>query len=437
MRSLVLVLAALVLALPANALAAWEPAQQVPAQPGRGLQIGLDGRGDGVLAWVEYPLGGGVLHVARRLPGAPFAAPEVVSSVGADVRGFALATTPAGRAALIWRDGREPDGRLLVMLWRLDGGFGDAGALTGTGPLPPASRAGTRIIENAIPAVATGRGGWALAAWLARGPKNCGYVVRAAVRAPVREFDRGRRVSRTCAHALRPEVVWTERGWGLVFWREGTRLNGAIVSGRRIGPVQRLSEGPVAPGVAAAATPGRVVVAWRVMGGRAMAREIRGGAVGAARAISRTTRVFDSPRLAASAGGAIGAVWQTDASGAIGPVQFALSPAAGRPFSAPEVVGTRGVADGRVDALRLGLDRSGAALVTWCGQSLGSKLRTVAGAWIARERVFGTTGLTPDDPCSGGRDETRLAVAQDTGEAWLAWTRRPRLLVARRPGPLS
>jgi ABC-type multidrug transport system permease subunit len=54
MRSLVLVLAALVLALPANALAAWEPAQQVPAQPGRGLQIGLDGRGDGVLALLAF-----------------------------------------------------------------------------------------------------------------------------------------------------------------------------------------------------------------------------------------------------------------------------------------------------------------------------------------------------------------------------------------------
>jgi len=168
------------------------------------------------------------------------------------------------------------------------------------------------------------------------------------------------------------------------------------------------------------------------MGGRAMAREIRGGAVGAARAISRTTRVFDSPRLAASAGGAVGAVWQTDASGAIGPVELALSPGPGRAFSAPEVVGWRGVADGRVEALRVGLDRSGAALVTWCGQPLGSR------AWpAAREPVFGGTGLTPGDPCAGGRDEVRLAVAQDTGEAWLAWTRRPRLLVARRPGPLS
>ncbi len=146
--------------------------------------------------------------------------------------------------------------------------------------------------------------------------------------------------------------------------------------------------------------------------------------------------MFGGPRLAASAGGAVGAIWQLNSSSAIGPVQFALSPATGRAFSPPEVFGWRGVADGRVEGMRLGLDGSGAALATWCGQSLGSRIRSAAGAWVARERVFGTTGLGGDDPCSGGREEVRLAVAQDTGEALLAWTRRPRLLVARRPGPL-
>ena len=64
MRLLGTVAVAFALALPASALAAWEPAQQIPAEPARGLEIGLDGRGDGILAWTEYPAGGGgVLHV--------------------------------------------------------------------------------------------------------------------------------------------------------------------------------------------------------------------------------------------------------------------------------------------------------------------------------------------------------------------------------------
>ncbi len=96
MRLLGTVAVVFALALPASALAAWEPAQQIPAEPARGLEIGLDGRGDGILVWTEYPAGGGVLHVARRLPGAPFAAPQALSPLGQDVRAFALSTTPAG-----------------------------------------------------------------------------------------------------------------------------------------------------------------------------------------------------------------------------------------------------------------------------------------------------------------------------------------------------
>ena len=64
-----------------------------------------------------------------------------------------------------------------------------------------------------------------------------------------------------------------------------------------------------------------------------MALEIRDRQVGRPRAVSRTDAVLDAPRLAASAGGAIAAVWQTS-SDALAPVQFAVSPAAGRPFSA-------------------------------------------------------------------------------------------------------
>ena len=83
--------------------------------------------------------------------------------------------------------------------------------------------------------------------------------------------------------------------------------------------------------------------------------------------------------------------------------------------------------------LRVALDRAGDALVTWCGQPLGSNVRPWGGSFVGRERIFApVTGLTLDDPCAGGRDRLRLAVAQDTGEALLAWTRRPRLLVARR-----
>jgi hypothetical protein len=438
MRSLGALIVALALAPPASAFAAWEPAQQVPAEPARGLEIGLDGRGNGVLAWTEYPAAGGVLHAATRLAGAPFAPSQAVSPLGQDVRAFALATTAGGRAALAWRAGRDPDGQLLVMLWRLGGGLGEARELTGIGVLPPASRAGLGVSENAVPVVAVARGGRALAAWLARGPEGCGNVVRASARAPGHEFGAGRRVSDRCAHARAPRVALTDSGWGVVTWRQGQRLYAAVVRGRRIGAAQRLIATPVAlRAPAVAATEDRVVVGWQAADGRVMASEIRDGRVGRPRAVSRSTRVFGGPRLAASAAGAVAAVWQKNSSSAIGPVEFTLSPATGRPFSAPEVVGWRGVADGRVEALRLGLDRSGAALATWCGQSLGSRVRPIAGPWIARERIFGTTGLGGDDPCSGGRDELRLAVAQDTGEAWLAWTRRPRLLVARRPGPLS
>jgi hypothetical protein len=438
MRWLWTLIVASALALPASAFAGWEPAQQIPAEPARGLEIALDGRGDGIVAWTEYPPGGGVLHVAERPPGAPFAAPQTVSPLGQDVRAFALATTLGGRAALAWRAGRNPNGHLVVMLWRLGGGFGEARELTGTGVLPPASRAGLGVSENAVPAVAVGRGGRALVAWLARGPEGCGNVVRASVRAPAHEFDSGRRVSGRCAHARAPRVALTERGWGVVTWHQDQRLYAAVVTGRRIGPAHRLTATPVAPRApAVAATEDRVVVGWQAADGRVMTSEIRDGRLGRPHGLSRSTRVFGGPRLAASAGGAVGAVWQRSSSSAIGPVEFALSPATGRPFSAPETVGWRGVADGRVEALRLALDRSGAALATWCGQSLGSRVRPITGPWLDHERIFGTTGLGGEDPCSGGRDEVRLAVAQDTGEAWLAWTRRPRLLVARRPGPLS
>ena len=324
-----------------------------------------------------------------------------------------------------------------MLLWRLGEALPTARALTGVGVLPPASRAGTRIIENAVPAVATDRDGWALAAWLARGPKNCGYVVRAAVRAPAREFDRAARVSSRCAHASRPDVAVAAGGLGLVTWRQGQRLYGAVTTGRRLGPARLLSAHPVSPGPAVAATDDRIVVAWRRVSGPVMALEIRDGRVARARAVSRTSRVLDPPRLAASAGGAIAAAWQT-ATDVLAPIQFTLSPAAGRLFSAPETVARRGVADGRVEALRVALDRAGDALVTWCGQPLGSNARPFRGPFLGREEVFApVTGLTPDDPCAGGRDRVRLAVAQDTGEALLAWTRRPRLLVARRTGPLS
>lgn len=242
MRLLGTVAVVVALALPASALAAWEPAQQIPAQPARGLDLGLDDRGEGILAWTEYPAaGGGVLRVARRLPGAPFAAARTVSPLGQDVRAFSLATTPAGRAALAWRAGRGPGGQLLAMLWRLGGDFGEARELTGTGVLPPATRAGLGVGENAVPAVATGRGGRALTAWLARGPEGCGYVVRAAVRAPARGFGAGRLVSGRCAHARWPRVALTEGGWGVVTWRQDQRLYAAVVSGRRIGAADRKS----------------------------------------------------------------------------------------------------------------------------------------------------------------------------------------------------
>jgi hypothetical protein len=437
LRPLGLVLALLALASPAPALGAWEPPVQLPAQPGRDVGLGLDGRGDGVLAWSEYPAQGGVLRLATRLPGASFAAPQTVSPLGQDVRAFALATTPGGRAALAWRAGREPDGQILVLLWRLGGGLGTPLPLTGVGALPPASRAGFVALERPVPAIATGRGGWALAAWLARGPQGCGYTVRAAVRAPGREFDRGVRVSARCAHASRPEVAWTESGWGVVTWRQGQRQYGVVVTGRRAGPARLLSSQPVAPGAVSTAAEDRVVVAWHAEGGRITALEIRDHRVGRPHALSRTDAVFDGPRLAASAGGAIGAVWQTS-SDALAPVQFALSPAAGRPFSAPQRVTGRGVADGRVEMLRVALDRAGDALVSSCAQTLASNVGPFGGSFLRRERIFApVTGLTLDDPCAGGRDRLRLAVAQDTGEALLAWTRWPHLLVARRPGPLG
>jgi ATP-grasp domain len=445
-RVLAPVLAALALALPASALAAWGPAVQIPGQPGRGLGVGLDGRGDGVLAWSEYPVdGGGVMRLARRSPGAAFGAPQTVSPLGQDVRAFSLASTPAGGAALAWRAGREPDGQILVMSWRLGGEPGTARPLRGVGVLPRASRAGLGALERPRPAIAIGRRGWALAAWLARGPGGCGYVVRAAVRAPGRGFGAGVRVSAGCAHAARPQVAITERGWGVVTWRQGARLYDAVMTGRRLGPARPLSPEPVgADDAAVVASADRVVIAWHAAGpgppgaarGRVLAVEIRDGRPGRTQAVSRGDRILGPPRLAAAGSDAVAAAWQNSSS-VLAPVQFALSPAAGRAFSAPEIVARHGVADARVEALRVALDRAGGALVTWCGQVLGSAVRPSFGVFLGRERIFApATGLTLDDPCAGGRDEVRLAVAQDTGEALLAWTRRPRLLAARRPGPL-
>jgi hypothetical protein len=437
LRSFGLVLALLTLAFPAGARAAWESPAQLPAQPSRELELGLDGHGTGVLAWTEYPaMAGGVLRVAFRAPGTQFGAPQTVSLLGQDVRAFALSTTPAGLAALASRIGRTSDGEIWVALWRLGGDFGTARPLAGVGRLPRANRAGFVSLERPVPAVATGRGGWAAAAWLARGPAGCGYVVRAALRAPARTFDRGVRVSGRCAHASRPEVAWTERGWGVVTWRQGERLYGVVVAGRDPGPARPFSSQPVAPGAVSAATDDRVVVAWRALHGPVMALEIRDRHVGRPRAVSRSDAVLDAPRLAASVGGAIAAVWQTHTD-ALAPVRFAVSSGAGRPFSVPELVARRGVADGRVEMLRVALDRVGDAMVTWCGQPLGSNIRPWGGSFLGRERIFApATGLEPDDPCAGGRDRLRLAVAQETGETVLAWTRHPRLLVALRPRPL-
>jgi hypothetical protein len=139
LRPLGLVLALFALGFPAGARAAWEPPAQLPGQPSRELELGLDAAGRGVLAWTEYPAtGGGVLRVAFRASGAPFVAPQTVSPLGQDVRAFALSTTPAGRAALAWRSGRESDGEIFVTLWRLGGAFGAVRPLTGAGVLPPA-----------------------------------------------------------------------------------------------------------------------------------------------------------------------------------------------------------------------------------------------------------------------------------------------------------
>ena len=428
-------------AAPAGAVASWPPPVQLPGRAVAGPELGLDGRGDGVLAWTESSGGNGTLRVALRAPGAPFGAPLTISPVGQDVRAFALSSTPADRLALAWRAGREPDGRIVVALGRLGRGLADPQVLSGSAILPRAGRSGLQGLESAVPAVATGRGGWTIVAWLAHGPRGCGYVVRAAIRAPGGRFGAGRRISGACVGAVHPEVAITESGWGVVAWRQGThpRIHAAVMSGGRFHPARRLSPDPAtAAGPVAAVTFERIVVGWVAARGPVTAVELRGRARARPRPVSHGDQVFGAPRLAASAGGAVAAVWQTGRAGASAPIRFALSPGAGRPFGVPERVARRGIADARVEALRVALDRRADAVSTWCGSPLWSNVRRRDGVLLGGERIFApVTGLTPEDPCAGGRDRVRLAVAADTGEVLLAWSRGPRLLVTRRPGPLG
>jgi hypothetical protein len=439
------------------ARASWLAPEQLSAQSRGGFEVALDARGDGVLAWTEFPRPtAGVLRVASRRAGAGFGAPVTLSAPDEDVRALSLAATAGGRAALVWRVGREAPGRLLVALGRLDGTFGPAHAIARRGVLPVASRAGQDTIDNAEPAIASAQSGWMLVAWLARGARGCGYVVRAAIRPRGGSFSAGRRVSGACAHAARPQVALTDDGGGVVAWREGRcraraacrqRLVGAVIRDHEIGAPRRLAARPVANrGPAVVATGDRSVVAWRdalapsadetTTRGRVMAAEIRRGRVGRAQALSQTDVIAGTPRLAASVGGAVAAVWQTGQS--LAPVQFSVSPATGSPFSRRERVAPLGVADGRAEALYVALDRAGDALASLCGPALLSAVRPLdIGAFPQRERVLPGSGLVIDDPCGGGRLHARLALAQDSGEAILAWTIGTRLLAARRPGPVG
>ena len=277
-----------------------------------------------------------------------------------------------------------------MTLWRLGSDFGDAQKLTGTGVLPPATRAGLGVSENAVPAVATGRGGWALVAWLARGPDGCGNVVRAAVRAPAPPVRRGEaRVESLRARARAARRADRER----LGRRHVASGPAALRGGRQRAPDRRCA--PARGRAGRAARPGRArrprtasSSGWQAAGGRLMTAELRdrrAGAAACALAVGpgvrrpaarrerrrRRRRDLAAQRLERDRPGAV-RVQPRDRTGVLG----------------AEVFGWRGVADGRVEGMRLGLDRSGAALATWCGQSLGSRIRSAGGAWVGpRARV--------------------------------------------------
>ena len=275
------------------------------------------------------------------------------------------------------------------------------------------------------PGLALSAGGDAVVVWLARERAGCGYAVRAAVRRPGdRRFGSGRLVSAPCARAWNPRVALDTRGVGAIAWDQGPICMLASAGCRHavvVGPLAEAGSPPRASSrgrrrrtrLHSPPAPQAGVLAWRAFErqgrygvlGHVMATSLDSqGRTRPPRAISRSVRITDSPRLAVGPDGAVLAAWQSGFPvGGSSAVQVALRRRGRGAFTPADSLRAAGVSDARAAHLAAGLDRDAAAAVLHCDGSLRLVLdiRTAAVAMLPPERV-GEYEERAANACMGG-----------------------------------
>lgn len=188
-----------------------------------GHALGMDDRGDVLLAWPVIRVQSVTLQAAAAPAGAGFAAPVTLASATLSLRGAAVAVAPDGSAIVAWT---QREGRFLrtMIARRSDDGSFSA---------PAAVSAPQAAVASVIPAVAA-VGGGAVVAWAERG--------EGAARVGVATLDATGAVRRQALTAYRGDVAAIEaaidpRGDAAVAWdlrcgRAGRRI---MASTRRAG----------------------------------------------------------------------------------------------------------------------------------------------------------------------------------------------------------
>jgi hypothetical protein len=223
----------------------------------------------------------------------------------------------------------------------------------------------------------------------------------------------------------------------------------APVSGGRIAAPRVVTRAAAPHPVALAAGPSGRVLAWRAFErqgrygvlGHVMATSLDAqGRARPPRAISRSVRITDSPRLAVGPDGAVLAAWQSGfpVSGSSA-VQVALRRRGRGAFAPADSLRAAGVSDARAAHLAAGLDRDAAAAVLHCDGSLRLVLdiRTAAGAMLPPEPV-GEYEERAANACMGSSvGASRLGVSGD-GTVLVAVTDLAgSIALVERPGPLG
>ena len=188
-----------------------------------GHALGMDDRGDVLLAWPVVRVQAVTLQAASAPAGAGFAAPVTLASATLSLRAAAVAVAPDGSAVVAWT---QREGRFLrAMIARRS----DDGSLSAPAAVSPPQAA----VASVIPAVAAVDGG-AVVAWAERG--------EGAARVAVATLDATRAVRRQALTAYRGDVAAIRaainpRGDAAVVWdlrcgRAGRRI---VASTRRAG----------------------------------------------------------------------------------------------------------------------------------------------------------------------------------------------------------